>query len=147
MARVYAPRWWHFGFWAGLATPPRFWGTLTFACRFGATNGPWSVPLAIALFTYVAGVLRLDLAARVVRPFVNVAGEDYRWVARWNVWGWPLISLATWLAVASAIAGRTITWRGITYRLDSPRQTTILKNQLEAQRERHSHARTATRAA
>ena len=147
VARVYAPRWWHFGFWSGLATLACFWGMLTFAWQFGATNGPWSVPLAIALFTYLAGVLRLDLAARVVRPFVNVGGEDYRWVARWNVWGWPLISLATWLAVASTIAGRTITWRGITYRLDSPWQTTILKNQLEVRKERHSHARTATRAA
>jgi cellulose synthase/poly-beta-1,6-N-acetylglucosamine synthase-like glycosyltransferase len=147
VARVYAPVWWHFGFWSGLVTQVAWWGTFACAWQFARTGGPWAVPLAVALLSYVAGVCRLDLAARVARPFINAGGAEYRWVARWNVWGWPIVSLATWLAVASAIARRTITWRGITYRLDSPRQTTILRNCNADRNERHSHARTATRAA
>jgi ceramide glucosyltransferase len=147
VARVYAPRWWHFGFWSGLATQLCFWGTLACACQFAATNGPWAVPLTIGLLTYTLGVCRTNVAAVVVRPFVNAAGADYRWIARWNVWGWPLVGLATWLALASSIGTRTITWRGIRYRLDSPRQTTILRSGIAERNERHSHARTATRAA
>jgi len=70
-----------------------------------------------------------------------------------NVWGWPLVSLATWLGIVSGAIGRTIVWRGTRYRLDSARQTTILKNSGEpvisarGEDERHSHARKTKRAA
>ena len=119
--------WWQFAFWTGLATNCCLWGTLALAGYWGRTHGPWAVPLAGGLVYYLAGVLPGQLAARAVRPFISVADEDYERVARLNVWGWPLVSLATWLGIVSAAIGRTIVWRGIGYRMDSPRQTTIFE--------------------
>jgi len=147
VVRVYAPLWWWFGFSTGLVTNLCFWGTLALAGSLAANEGPWAIPLAGGVLWYLAGVLRNQLAARAIRPFVVVSNAAYHSVSRVNVWGWPLISLATWLAIVSGAIGRTIVWRGITYRLDSPQQTTILETPADRKDERHSHARTTTRAA
>jgi hypothetical protein len=153
VVRVYAPLWWRFGFWTGLVTNLCFWGTPALACSLAANEGPWEIPLAGGLLWYLAGVARAQLAARAIRPFVVVSNAQYHSVSRVNVWGWPLVSLATWMGVISGAIGRTIVWRGIRYRLDSARQTTILGHSADSvssaigEDERHSHARTTTRAA
>lgn len=147
VVRVYAPLWWWFGFSTGFVTNLCFWGTLSLACSLAANNGPWAIPLAAGLFWYLAGVVRSQMAARAIRPFVVVSNAEYQRVARMNVWGWPLVSLATWLGMAAGAMGRTIVWRGIRYRLDSATQTTIQENSADSKDERHSHARTTTRAA
>ena len=147
VVRVYAPLWWQFGFWTGLLTNLCFWGTLALACNLAANQGPWAIPLAGCVLWYLAGAVRAQLAARAIRPFVVVSNNEYYSVARVNVWGWPLVSLATWLGIVSGAIGRTIVWRGIRYRLDSAQHTTILENSADRKDERHSHARTTTRAA
>jgi hypothetical protein len=147
VVHVYAPIWWQFAFWSGLATNACLWGTLTIAAFLGLTQGPWAVPLAGGLVYYLIGVFRAVLAARAIRPFVSVADDDYQRVARWNTWGWPVVSLATWLAIISAAAGRTIVWRGIAYRMDSQNQTTIFETRAGLREEQNAHARTTTRAA
>ena len=162
VVRVYAPLWWQFGFWTGLVGNLCFWGTFALAGCLAANEGPWAIPLAGGLLWYLAGAVRARLAARIVRPFVVVSNVEYRSVAQLNVWGWPLVSLATWLGIVSGAIGRTIVWRGIRYRLDSPRHTTILEHAghvnlpdcgssasgtSSENGERLSHARTTTRAA
>lgn len=147
VVRVYAPTWWQFAFWTGLATNACLWGTLALAVYWSATRGPWAIPLAGGVLYYLAGVCRTQLAARAVRPFISVADEDYDGVAQLNVWFWPLVALSTWLAIVSAAIGRTITWRGICYRMDSPQRTTILENTAGPREELIAHARTTTRAA
>jgi N6-adenosine-specific RNA methylase IME4 len=92
-------------------------------------------------------VWRARLATRAARPYIAVADDDYNAVARVNVWGWPLVSLASWLAVASSVLGRTIVWRGIGYRLNSPQSTTLVGPSADFNRENNSHARAKTRAA
>ena len=147
VAKVYAPRWWHFALWTGLTTNVCLWGTLGAAFYFAVTGGPWAVPLAAGFLYYAAGVLQARLATRAVRPYIAVVDDDYNSVARVNVWGWPLVSLASWLAVASSALGRTIVWRGIGYRMNSPQSTTLVGPSVDFNRENNSHARATTRAA
>jgi hypothetical protein len=147
VVRTYAPGWWQFAFWAGLATNTCLWGMLGLSGYWGATQGPWSAALAGGLAYYLAGAIQADMTARAVRPFISVADKDYARVSRLNVWGWPLVSLAGWLGIASAAFGRTIVWRGITYRMESPNRTTILEDSKAVHQERNAHARTTTRAA
>ncbi len=157
VARVYAPLWWHFAFWAGLITNVCFWGTPVLACILACkvrtgNLGTGLAALAGAALIWVLGALRFHLAAIAVRPFVDVTNAQYDSVARLNFWGWPIVALASWAGTASAAWGRTIGWRGIRYRLDSPRHTTILKHPTQTHDgtrhdERDSHARTTTRAA
>jgi hypothetical protein len=147
VVHVYAPGWWQFAFWSGLATNCCLWGTLAIAADYALTAGPWAVPAIGGLTYYLAGALRAGLAARAIRPFVATADDDYSRVAMLNVWGWPLVSLASWLGIVSAAAGRTIVWRGIGYRMDSPRHTTVFETTAESEEEHDAHARTTTRAA
>jgi hypothetical protein len=147
VAKVYAPRWWHFALWTGLTTNVCLWGTLLAVFYFTATGCPWAVPLAGGFLYYAAGVWQARLAARAVRPYIAVADDDYSSVARLNVWGWPLVSLANWLAVVSSGLGRTIVWRGIGYRMNSPQSTTLIGPSADFNRENDSHARATTRAA
>lgn len=154
VARVYAPLWWHFAFWTGLVTNTCLWGLAALTAWGLATDNPRTAVCAAAgaALIWTLGALRFHLAAIAVRPFVAVTDVQYDSVARINFWGWPLVALASWLGTASAALGRTIVWRGIRYRLDSPRHTTIL-DQTAARKdattddERNSHARTTTRAA
>jgi len=147
VVRVYAPTWWQFAFWSGLTTNACLWGTLVIAGYWGVTYGPWALPLAGGLAYYLAGVCRAWLAARAVRPFIAIADEDYDRVAKLNIWGWPVVSLVSWLGIMSAAIGRTIVWRGIGYRMDSPRQTTVFETTAGSREEQNAHARTTTRAA
>jgi hypothetical protein len=91
--------------------------------------------------------MRAHLSARAVRPYIAIADEDYDGVARLNVWGWPIVSLANWLGIVSAAVGRTIVWRGIRYRMDSLRKTTIFEKSAGPREENIADARTTTRAA
>ena len=47
-------------------------------------------------------------------------------VERNNIWAWPLVIGLNWALLLTAAIGRTITWRGIMYRMDGPQQTTIV---------------------
>ena len=151
VVRVYSPKWWQVAFWAGLLTSACLWGMLGFAGYWAIARGPWAAALAGALAYYLAGVLQTHVTAGAVRPFISVADEDYDRVARLNIWGWPLVTLAEWAGMVSSAFGRTIVWRGIVYRMDSPRQTTILadstKQSADSRTGRNAHARTTSRAA
>ncbi|MGE5195340.1 MAG: glycosyltransferase [Deltaproteobacteria bacterium] len=151
VVRVYSPRWWQVAFWAGVFTNACLWGMLAIGICWTTEHGPWAIAVAGGLAYYLSGVLQAHLTARAVRPFVSIADEDYDRVARLNIWGWPLVSLAGWLGIVSSAFGRTIRWRGIIYRMDSPRQTTILSNgrkhSADPQTEKKAHARTTSRAA
>jgi hypothetical protein len=120
---------------------------LAIGAGWALTRGPWAMGVAGGLAYYLAGVIQAHLAAQAIRPFISVADEDYQRVARVNVWGWPVVSLASWLGIAAAGLSRTIVWRGIVYRMDSPQQTTILTNRAGLKDEGNAHARTTTRAA
>jgi hypothetical protein len=147
VVRVYRPAWWQLSFWGGLFTNVTLWGMLAMGAGWALRGGPWAIAVACALAYYLAGVCQARMAAGAIRPFVSVADEDYHSVARLNIWGWPLVSLASWLGIAAAGLSRTIVWRGIVYRMDSPQQTTILTNRAGLKDEGNAHARTTTRAA
>jgi hypothetical protein len=147
VVRVYRPWWWQIAFWGGFFTNVALWGLLAIGAGWALTNGPWAIAVAGGLAYYVAGVIQAHLAAQAIRPFVSVADEEYQSVARLNIWGWPVVSLVSWLGIAAAGLSRTIVWRGIVYRMDSPQQTTILTNRAGLMDEGNAHARTTTRAA
>jgi hypothetical protein len=154
VARVYAPKWWHFAFWTGLVTNISLWGLVALTAWGLAAGAPRTALTAAAgaALIWALGAFRFHLAAIAVRPFIDVSDAQYDSVARLNFWGWPVVALTTWLGTAAAAWGRIIVWRGIRYRLDSPRHTAILNHptsQPDATRhdERDSHARKTTRAA
>jgi len=147
VVRVYSPGWWQVAFWGAFFTNVSLWGMLAMGSVWALTNGPWSLAIAGGLAYYLAGVIQAKMAAQAIRPFVSVADEDYHRVGQLNVWGWPVVSVASWLAVAASAFSRTIAWRGIVYRMDSPTKTTILMKRAGLDDEGNANARTTTRAA
>jgi cellulose synthase/poly-beta-1,6-N-acetylglucosamine synthase-like glycosyltransferase len=147
IVRIYSPFWWRVAFWGGLFTNASLWGLLATGTYWAQTGGPWGLAWGAALLYYLVRAGKASLSARAVRPYVSIADEDYDRVTRLNVWGWPLVSLASWAGIAAGAVGRTIIWRGITYRMDSPRRTTILNDSAVPHLEKNAHARTTSRAA
>jgi hypothetical protein len=126
VVRVYAPKWWRFAILSTALSNLLFWG-LGGAAIWSVWNGG-RCGIAAAAFAayYLLGALRGAISSRAIRPFVDVADEEYQSVARVNVWGWPVVSAAVGLGLAASAVGRTICWRGIEYRLESPSCTQIL---------------------
>jgi len=52
--------------------------------------------------------------------------EKFQAVAFWYTWAFPLALFINFFILLQSARGRTIQWRGISYRLDSATQTTIL---------------------
>lgn len=130
VVRVYAPTWWRFAVVSNGMTNLIVWGLLGLSLAWSVTGRAWGLPVVALLGCYLLTALRASVAARAVRPFVEVTNEQYRSVSRINIWAWPVIALLVGLGLVASAVSRTITWRGIRYRLDSPNQTTILKRPL-----------------
>jgi hypothetical protein len=126
VARVYAPIWWRFAALSAGATNLVVCGLAGLAVWWASTGGQWTIPALTLLACYLMNAGRAAVAARAVRPFVDVTDGKYQRVARINIWGWPLVSLVVGLGLAASAFGRTLVWRGIRYRLESPSCTTIL---------------------
>lgn len=132
VARVYAPTWWRFAVLSAGMTNAVFVGLAGFALAWLISGGPWKIPALSLLSYYLLTALRYALTARAMRPFVDVTNTRYERVARFNVWGWPLVSTVVGLGLAASAVGRSLVWRGVQYRLDSPSETTILHRTPEA---------------
>lgn len=145
VVRVYTPLWWHCGFWLGALINGTLWGSVVLAAVWLVRGGAWLAPATAAVAVYSLTALKNLLTVRVFRPFARVSDEEFWRVARWNVWGWPIVSLANWLGVVAALTGRTIVWRGITYRLVSASKTEVLHPEVTTHS--RSTVRTTTKAA
>lgn len=126
VVRNYAPQWWHFGFWSGLASLTVFWGLAVTTAVIAASHGRWWIPASFLVGIYLLGACRWSWCMSSIRPFVRVPDALFSAVGRVNVWAWPVVSLAVWLAMASAAVGKTIVWRGIHYSMDAPNRTRVL---------------------
>lgn len=124
--RINMPLWWWGGVLAGgmmltlLAAGP------VLAMLQAARGGNWLSPLLVSAAYYALTAWRAAFQLRGIRPFVRAPREDVQRVERINIWAWPLLIALNWVLLLSTAFGRTITWRGITYRMDGPQRTAIL---------------------
>ena len=130
VTRVCVPLWWTFGLLATLATMAIPVLGAMLSIRLARQGGDWVAPLLIVLGHSVATSVRLVMGMRAVRPFIprdrDVAGS-IRPVCRLIVLGWPLIAVTHFVGLVTSAIGRSLTWRGISYRLIGPGKTVILQ--------------------
>lgn len=126
VVRVYAPRWWL----SALCATSFALAWLLASCLLTIfwlwNGGPWWLPatwgtLHIALMSY-----RLALRSRTIAPFVQADHDIVCVLSRREVFAWPVIAVCHWFGLVASAFGRTIRWRGITYRMTSQTQTDIL---------------------
>ena len=127
ITRIYAPRMWLFGLFGSTLSVVGLWGGLGLAiwglmCRpaFWAEYVAFgSVFLGCQIFR---AVLRQELAVRLLSKEKTALRAARR--ADWfGFWAWGLLLLAV---ILSSAVGRTITWRGIRYRLNGPTKIDVL---------------------
>ncbi|MDQ3754492.1 MAG: glycosyltransferase, partial [Acidobacteriota bacterium] len=129
ITRVYAPHLWKIVLAGNLLFITTFFGGLALVISRIWRGESSAIPLAILITIFLLGVgkafLRLRAAARVLSPGgARLGVADY--VAHLTLW--PLTAaLYLYNAIAAGLS-RRITWRGITYELQSPTKTNIVSN-------------------
>lgn len=128
VTRVCVPLWWTFGLIATLSTLAIPVVGATLSVRMAAAGEAWGWPLLLVLAHYVATSARLLMGMAAVHPFIpqdRDSAGSIRPVCRLIVLGWPLITMTHLAGLVGSAIGRTLKWRGISYRLIGPRQTVI----------------------
>jgi hypothetical protein len=83
---------------------------------------------AVPAIFFAAQVLRAVLRQMMVMQILSEYGPQLWRAAVADVLGCWLWSILLFVYILSSAFGRTIRWRGIRYRLDSPTRTAILGN-------------------
>src|SRR4030042_1620934 len=137
ITRVSTPKTWWFGLFCSLYSILGSWGALAFAIyaayQFSTFNFQLSIFIAVPVLFFTAqfirAVLRQKMAYKLLkyeRRATNDGPRTMRTAMAADLlffWLWSPLML---FFILSSAFGRTITWRGIKYKLLSPTQTIVL---------------------
>ncbi|MBX7166810.1 MAG: glycosyltransferase family 2 protein [Pirellulales bacterium] len=127
MARFNVPKYfWLAGMILAIAVGA-FWGGLVLAL-FGALSGAawWTMPLAATLSIYLLLVARGIVRQAILQACLPQAWPTLRAWAVFDCLAAPLATLVHWAGWMSALNGRCVTWRGVTYRFLRGGQVAVL---------------------
>ena len=127
ITRVYTPATWWLGFLSSLGSVVGLWGSAAVAV-YAATTGAGNALLcaAVPAVFFVGQVIRAVLRQSMAMKILGEYRSRLKWAAVVDLFGSWLWSVLLFALIASSAGGRTIRWRGIRYRLDSPYKTTVL---------------------
>ncbi len=126
ITRVYASHLWKSVFLGSVIFVLTFFGGAALVAYRAPTGSSFVTPLVLLLIIFAMGAMKSHLRLRAV---TLVTGETSLSTTLAHVALWPLASaLYLYNAIAAAIS-RRITWRGITYQLNSPNETVIIQKQ------------------
>ncbi len=128
ITRIVTPGTWRFGLFAMLYSLLGPWGGLAIFCYAWATGIEfnWMLWAAVPAIFLIGNVGIAILRQRMIRVILPEDTERLRAAARADVWGTLVWSWLLFFCILSSAFGRTITWRGIRYRLIGPDRTQIL---------------------
>jgi ceramide glucosyltransferase len=126
IVKVFTPEIWWLALLGSLLFCSVFWGGVVLLCMGRGTVGAmWSI-VALLAFLYAIGTLR----AVFRRAAVRARFADRLHALNRPIWldllAHPLIAILDLCCILSSAPGRTISWRGVRYRLCYPHQTRIL---------------------
>lgn len=134
LGRYYAPRWWRLGgvtlLHANVALAASL-GMLGWGCAV-SPPAAWTAG-AVCAALYALHVARGLVRQSLVRLYCPEAAERLRAAGRFDIWAGPLVSAVSLAVVLASALGRTVTWRGITYRVLSDGSTRIVRRAAEPQ--------------
>jgi hypothetical protein len=129
ITRVYQPRLWGLAWISELLGVLSFWGGLVVAAASiasGVAMGEAAILGGLILAAWGARAAKGNLRLAAVETlYPNEGGELQRYRAAYLL-GWPLVSLLTLLGLVRSALTREIVWRGVRYRMVSPRETKVL---------------------
>ncbi len=134
ITRIYAPAMWLFGLCGAVLSVAGLWGGLALSVwAISARPVFWIGYMALfgvfLVCQIVRAALRQRMASRLL-PDDQSAMRSARWADWLGFWAWCILLL---VVIAASAVGRTITWRGIRYRIHSPTEIEILDSVTDAQ--------------
>ena len=129
ITRVNAPRTWWFGLCSGLFSILGLWATAALAVYAAMTEqGNLLFFAAVPVFFFISQATRAILRQRMISKLLKEHWYKMRVACAADVlffWVWSALLL---FFIISSAFGRTITWRGIRYKLLSPTETIVLSS-------------------
>ena len=130
ITRVSAPRTWRIGLYSSLYSIFGLWGAAAIALYASSQpsipNYKFSIIVAVPILFFTAQIIRAVLRQKMAYKLLDKEHRAMRVACAVDIllfWAWSPLLL---LFVISSAFGRTITWRGIRYKLISPTQTIVL---------------------
>lgn len=128
ITRAYAAKLWKAMLFGSALFAIVFWGGLGLVMLRAARGLSFAVPLAILFVIFLLGALKSYLRLRAVRlvipdPRLRSPGNSLAHLGLW-----PIASLLFLYNSLAAAVSRRITWRGITYELQSPTKMMIQRD-------------------
>jgi ceramide glucosyltransferase len=134
ITRVSTPCTWWFGLFSSLYSVLGLWGAAAFAIysavKLPITNYQLLIFIAVPVLFFIAQFIRAVLRQKMAYKLLNFENQVSRIENRESMladillfWLWSPLML---LFIISSAFGRTITWRGIRYKLLGPTQTIVL---------------------
>ena len=129
ITRIYTPVSWWFGLASALGSVLSLWGSIAMAF-YAAATGYGYLPLfaAVPVFCLASQVARAILRQRMARILLKEDMPRLKSAAAADIFLSWLWSILLFLFISTSAFGRTISWRGIRYRLVSPTETIIQDN-------------------
>ena len=126
ITRIYRPWTWLFGFAASLYSVLCLWATAALAV-YAATIADKNLSLFIAvpIVSLLSQAARAIIRQKMIGKLLEKDRDNMRFARTADIffsWAW---SLLFFLLILSSALGRTISWRGIKYKLISPTETII----------------------
>ncbi len=132
MTHIYHPNLWRLAFASQALNSLTLWGGMAFLLMALWNPALVSDPLLVALVVVLASVYTLGCLKGWIRMhavtllFPEHAAVLRRYRLAYTFWG-PLASLLSLLGFIRSLWSRTIEWRGIRYRMVSPKKTVVLE--------------------
>lgn len=99
------------------------WGAILVALLGGAEAGAWVTPACFGAAVFAANQARASCRRLVIKAaFGPQMVAQLRTTLLWDRWATPLWMTLHWLLIVRSAFGRTMRWRGITYRLYAPQR-------------------------
>lgn len=128
ITRTCAPWLWLMLFGASFQYALTFWGGVFFTVYALFTNHPdihliWPIPVIVYVCAVIKGYMRLSNGCRALPQHIN----DIKRASWIDTFASPYANLVMLVCIIASVLTKTITWRGITYRLHRPDKTEIIR--------------------
>jgi cellulose synthase/poly-beta-1,6-N-acetylglucosamine synthase-like glycosyltransferase len=127
ITRVSTPGTWWFGLLSSLYSILGLWGgaaiAIYAAAKSSITNCQLSIIVAVPVLFFIAQLIRAVLRQKMAYKLLNLKSLESMLADILFFWFWSLLML---VFIISSAFGRTITWRGIRYKLLGPTETIVL---------------------